>query len=89
MTEMESNVLDTFTESTGSFRKTRVRPFCLENTRIMIPESWNDDNRRSMGTVNGASAASIPLEVKEGVNRLRVLRGLACTMRVSKSSQTH
>jgi hypothetical protein len=39
MAGIESNVLETLTESTGSFRNTRVRPFCLENTRIMIPES--------------------------------------------------
>ena len=39
---MESNVLDTLRDSMGSLRKTRVRPFCLEKTRMMMPERWKE-----------------------------------------------
>ena len=74
---MESKVLDTFTESTGSLRKTRVRPFCFEKTRIMMPERRKSERRRNMGTVRGVSAARMPWEVKEGVRRLRVFNGFA------------
>lgn len=74
---IESNVLETLTDSMGSLRNTRVSPFCLEKTRIMMPESWKDDKRRNMGTINGVSAARTPREVKEGVRRLRVFSGLA------------
>jgi hypothetical protein len=63
-----SKVLEISTASTGSFRKTSVKPFCFEKTRMMIPESWKQDNRRSMGTVSGTSAAKIPREVNAGVN---------------------
>jgi hypothetical protein len=49
-------------------RKTRVKPFCLEKTRIMIPERLKEDRRRNMGTVSGTSAARIPGEVNAGVS---------------------
>jgi len=74
---MESNVLDTLRDSMGSLRKTRVRPFCLEKTRMMMPERWKEERRRNMGTMSGVSAARTPLDVKEGVRRLRVFRGFA------------
>jgi len=83
MEGIESNVLDTLTDSMGSLRKTKVRPFCLENTRMMMPESWNDERRRNMGTINGVSAARTPLDVKDGVRRLRVFKGLAWFTRVN------
>ena len=74
---IESNVLETLTDSMGSLRNTSVRPFCLEKTRMIMPDSWKEDKRRNMGTINGVSAARTPREVKEGVRRLRVFRGLA------------
>ena len=77
MAGMESKVLETLTESTGSLRKTSVRPFCLEKTRMMMPDNWKEESRRNIGTVNGTSAARIPLDVNEGEIRLRVLSGLA------------
>lgn len=36
---MESKVDDTLSDSRGSFLKTSVKPFCLENTRMMIADS--------------------------------------------------
>ena len=44
---------------------------------MMIPESWNEESRRNMGTTKGVSAARTPRDVNDGVRRLRVLRGLA------------
>lgn len=36
---MESKVDETFSDSRGSLRKTRVSPFCFENTRIIKADS--------------------------------------------------
>jgi len=77
MAGIESKVLETLTESTGSLRKTSVKPFCFEKTRIIMPESWKAERRRNIGTVKGESAAKTPREVKDGVIRLLVFKGLA------------
>jgi hypothetical protein len=37
---IESKVDETFNDSRGSFRKTNVKPFCLEKTKTMKPDSF-------------------------------------------------
>ncbi|KAG4305977.1 hypothetical protein PORY_000887 [Pneumocystis oryctolagi] len=56
-----SKVLETRTDSTGSLRKTKVTPFALENTKIIIPDNLKFDKRRNIGTINGASAETSPV----------------------------
>lgn len=49
---MESKVDDTFNDSRGSFRKTKVMPFCLEYTSITNPESFMSERVICKGIVN-------------------------------------
>ena len=58
---------ETLSDSRGSFRKTSVRPFCLENTSIMKAESLNSDKVICRGMVRLEEAASGWGEVKEGL----------------------
>ena len=53
-------------DSRGSFRKTMVRPFCLENTRIMNAESLISDNVIDSGIVRPDAAARGFGDVKLG-----------------------
>lgn len=64
---MESKVDETLSDSRGSLRKTRVRPFCLENTRMMNAESLMSDSVICRGMVRPEDAARGCGEVKDGV----------------------
>lgn len=64
---MESNVEETFRDSKGSFRKTNVRPFCFENTRMIKAESLISDRVILRGIVRPAAAASGSGEAKDGL----------------------
>ena len=64
---MESKVDDTLRDSRGSLRKTRVRPFCLENTRMMKAESLISDSVMERGIVRPDAAASGCGDVKLGL----------------------
>lgn len=57
MKGIESNVDDTLRDSRGSFRKTRVIPLALENTRMMKPERRKSDSVICRGMVRGDDAA--------------------------------
>jgi hypothetical protein len=63
---MESKVDETLSDSSGSFRKTRVRPFCLENTKMMKAESLISDSVMDKGIVKPDAAASGWGEVNSG-----------------------
>jgi hypothetical protein len=63
---MESKVEETLSDSRGSFRKTSVRPFCFENTRMMKAESLMSDSVMESGIVSPEAAASGCGEVKLG-----------------------
>ena len=43
MNGIESNVEETLSDSRGSFRKTKVMPFCLEKTRMTKPDNLISD----------------------------------------------
>ena len=64
---MESKVEETLRDSRGSFRKTSVRPFCLEKTNIMKPDNLISDNVIDNGIVSPAAAANGWGEVKVGL----------------------
>lgn len=64
---MASNVEETLRDSSGSLRKTRVRPFCLEKTRIMKADSLISDRVICRGIVRPDDAASGCGEVKDGL----------------------
>ena len=64
---MESKVEETLRDSRGSFRKTRVRPFCLEKTNIMKPDNLISDNVIDNGIVSPAAAANGWGDVKVGL----------------------
>lgn len=57
---------DTLRDSRGSFRKTRVRPFCREKTRMMNADSLNSERVICKGIVRLDDAARGCGEVKEG-----------------------
>lgn len=58
---------DTFSDSSGSFRKTKVKPFCLENTRMMNAESLMSDKVILRGIVRPDAAARGCGEAKDGL----------------------
>ena len=58
---------DTFSDSSGSFLKTSVSPFCFEKTRIMNAESLNSERVICSGIVRLDEAASGWGEVNEGL----------------------
>ena len=64
---MESKVDETLSDSRGSFRKTKVRPFCLEKTRMMNAESLMSDSVIFKGIVRPEDAARGRGEVNDGV----------------------
>lgn len=67
MKGIESNVDETFSDSRGSFRKTRVIPFAFEKTRMMNPDSRKSESVICSGIVSGAEAARGVGDVKDGV----------------------
>jgi len=64
---MESKVEDTLRDSSGSFRNTRVKPFCLENTRMMNADSLMSDSVILRGIVRPDAAARGCGEAKDGL----------------------
>ena len=63
---MASNVDETLSDSRGSLRKTRVRPFCLEKTRMMKADNFISERVICKGIVRPEEAASGCGELKEG-----------------------
>lgn len=61
---MESKVEETLRDSSGSLRKTKVRPFCLENTSMINAESLISERVILRGIVRPEAAASGWGEVK-------------------------
>lgn len=57
---------DTLSDSSGSFRKTSVRPFCRENTSMIKADSLISDSVICRGIVRPDEAARGCGEVKEG-----------------------
>lgn len=53
-------------DSRGSFRKTRVRPFCLEKTRMMKADSLISERVIDRGIVRPEAAANGCGDVKVG-----------------------
>lgn len=58
---------DTFRDSSGSFRKTSVKPFCLEKTRMMNADSLMSDKVILRGMVRPDAAARGCGEANEGL----------------------
>ncbi len=75
---MESKVEETLRDSSGSLRKTRVSPFCLEKTRMMKADSLISDNVICNGIVRPDDAARGCGDVKLGLEYKYVFRGFAC-----------
>ena len=75
---MESKVEETFKDSSGSLRNTKVSPFCLEKTSIMKAESLISERVILRGIVKPAEAASGSGEANEGLVERYVFSGLAC-----------
>ena len=48
---------ETFNDSSGSFRKTSVNPFCLEKTKTMKPDSLMSDRVICRGIVRPVLAS--------------------------------
>ena len=57
---------DTLSDSSGSFRKTKVRPFCLEKTSMINADSLISERVIFRGIVRPEEAARGCGEVKEG-----------------------
>ena len=74
---MESKVDDTLSDSRGSFRNTKVRPFWRENTSIMNADILNSERVICRGIVRLEDAASGCGDVKEGRVDRYVFSGLA------------
>jgi hypothetical protein len=64
---MESKVDETLSDSSGSFRKTNVKPFCLENTKMIKADSLKSDKVIWSGMVRPDEAARGCGEVKSGL----------------------
>lgn len=54
---MESKVDETFSDSRGSLRKTNVRPFCFENTRIIKADNLMSERVICKGMIRPEAAA--------------------------------
>jgi len=67
MNGIESNVEDTFRDSRGSFRNTRVIPLAFEKTRITKPDSLKWLKVICTGIVRGELAATGSGDVNDGV----------------------
>jgi hypothetical protein len=78
MKGIESKVDETLIDSRGSFRKTRVKPFCLEKTRMIKADSLISDRVICRGIVKPEDAARGCGDVKEGFENRYVFRGFAC-----------
>jgi hypothetical protein len=65
-------------DSSGSFRKTRVRPFCLEKTSIMKADNLISDRVICRGIVSPDAAAKGWGDVKDGFENKYVFKGFAC-----------
>lgn len=63
---MESKVEETLRDSRGSLRKTIVRPFCREKTRMTKPDSRMSDKVICKGIVRPEAAARGCGDAKEG-----------------------
>lgn len=74
---MESKVEETLRDSSGSFRNTKVNPFCLEKTRMMNAESLISDRVICRGIVNPDAAANGRGDAKDGFEKRYVFKGLA------------
>ena len=61
-----SKVEDTLSDSSGSFRKTSVRPFCFENTSMIKADSLISDSVICRGIVRPEEAARGCGDVNEG-----------------------
>jgi hypothetical protein len=77
---MLSNVLLTFKLSSGSFRKTKVIPFCFEKTNITNPDNRISDRVICNGIVNPDPAASGLGLANDGFVERKVFSGFACTL---------
>lgn len=75
---MESKVEETLIDSSGSLRKTIVKPFCFEKTKITKADSLISDKVIDRGIVSPAAAASGCGDVKEGFADRYVFKGFAC-----------
>ena len=64
---MESNVEETFKDSRGSFRKTRVIPFCFEKTSMMKADNLMSESVILRGIVSPEAAARGSGDAKEGL----------------------
>lgn len=62
-----SKVEETLRDSSGSFRNTRVKPFCFEKTSMMKADSFISDRVICIGIVRPEDAAKGCGEVKEGL----------------------
>ena len=67
-------------DSRGSFRKTRVNPFCLEKTSIINADNLISDNVICSGIVKPEEAARGCGDVNDGFENKYVLRGFACNV---------
>lgn len=74
---MESKVEETLRDSRGSFRKTKVRPFCLEKTTMIKADSLISDKVIDKGIVRLAAAANGCGDVNEGLAERYVFNGFA------------
>lgn len=77
MNGIESKVDETLRDSSGSLRKTSVKPFCREKTSMMKAESLISDKVICNGMVRPASAARGCGDVKDGFENKWLFRGLA------------
>ena len=80
---MVSKVEETLSDSKGSFRKTSVMPFCLENTNITNPLNLKSLNVICNGIVKPLLAANGLGLAKLGLLLRYVLSGFACTFVLS------
>jgi hypothetical protein len=64
---MESKVEETLRDSRGSLRKTSVKPFCFENTKIINADSLISDKVIDIGIVSDEAAARGFGDVKLGL----------------------
>lgn len=68
---------ETFSDSSGSFRKTIVRPFCFEKTNIINADSLISERVIWRGIVRPEEAARGCGDVNEGLVDKYVFNGLA------------
>jgi len=86
---MESKVDETLRDSSGSLRKTNVRPFCFEKTRMINADSLISDKVIDSGIVNPAAAAKGCGDVKLGLAERYVFNGFACGVPILAADMIH